>query len=326
VDPAPDLTVVVLSWNTRDLTVEAVRSVAAGAAPASAQAICVDNGSRDGSAAAVRAACPDALVVESPTNLGYARGNALALPHARGRHVCFLNSDALATPGALGHVVRYLDAHPEVGIAAPRITDPDGRPQRSSWGFPTWLSSLYEHTAFGWTGLGRAASRRARGERRPTETTGPVEAVTGACLVARRDLLERLGGFDPGYRFYVEDVDLCWRSRRAGAEVHVVADGPPVVHVGGASSGQTRGALRISMLEGILRFLRRTSPGRSARAFEPVFKGGVLARAAWEVVRAPPIAAARWLTGRPDKAARVLATASNRMRFLERHALRLLRA
>src|SRR5207237_148063 len=91
VETEPDLTVVVLAWNTRDLVLEALRAVDAGAAPRSVETICVDNASADGTAAAVRAAFPQVRLIESPVNLGFARGNDLALPHARGRYVCFLN-------------------------------------------------------------------------------------------------------------------------------------------------------------------------------------------------------------------------------------------
>src|SRR5437773_2256280 len=108
-----DISVVVLSWNTRELTLSALRSVEAAVAPLRGEAVCVDNASRDGTAAAVREALPGVRVIENAENLGFARGNNAALPVLRGRYACFLNSDAEASPGALAYVVRYLDAHPK---------------------------------------------------------------------------------------------------------------------------------------------------------------------------------------------------------------------
>lgn len=324
--PAADLTVVVLSWNTRDLTLAAVGAVEAACAPFPVRTICVDNASADGSADAVRRAHPSTLVISSPTNVGFAAGNDLALPRLEGRAVCFLNSDTVAAPGSLAHVVRYLDAHPEVGVACPRLVFPDGSPQRAAWGVPTAKALLHRYTPLGWTGYGRADAARTRPSRVADERTGPVDAVSGACLVIRRDLCERLGGFDSGYRFYFEDVDLCVRARATGAQVHVVVDGPAVVHHGGASSALAEGATRLPLLAGALRFQRGRLAPAAYGAFSLVFRAGVIARALVEVARAPFDAALRRLRGRPERAARGWRTARERVRFLERDTLAFLRA
>ena len=324
--PAADLTVVVLSWNTRDLTVAAVSAVSLACAPFRVLTICVDNASADGSADAVRHACPEVLVIETGANLGFSRGNDAALPHVEGRAICFLNSDTVAKPGSLAHVLEYLDGHEAVGIVCPRLVFPDGSPQRAAWAFPTAKSMLNQFTPLGWLGIGKADAKRTRPSRQPDERTGSVEAVSGACLVIRRELCERLGGFDPGYPFYFEDVDLCARARDAGAEVHVVLEGPEVIHHGGASSALGEGATRFPLLSGALRFQRRRlSPARYA-LFSLAFKAGVVARSLIELARAPAYAALRNLRGRAERAARTWRTARERVHFLERDALALLRA
>ena len=324
--PAADLTVVVLSWNTRDLTLAALRAVPEGCAPFRARIVCVDNASEDGTAGAVRRAFPDVVVVEASRNLGYARGNNLGLPGAQGRAVVFLNSDAAPREGALAHALRYLDAHPEAGVVCPRLVYPDGTPQRAAWGFPTASALLHQFTPLGWLGVGREAARRTRPDRGADERTGRVDAVSGACLAIRRDLCERLGGFDPGYPFYFEDVDLCARAQASGAEVHVVTDGPAVVHHGGASSALAEGATRLPLLVGALRFQRgRLSPAAYA-AFSLAFKSGVVVRSIVELLRAPAYATVRSLRGRHERAARTWRTARERRHLLERDVLALLRA
>lgn len=324
--PAPvDLTVVVLSWNTRALTLRALAAVPAAVAPFTARVVCVDNGSRDGSAAAVAAACPDVAVVALPRNLGFARGNAAALPLVAGRAVVFLNSDTEARPGALAHVLQYLDAHPDVGVASPPLVGADGARQRAVWGFPTPLGLLHQYTPLGLLGVGRRAARAQR-DAGLAATTGPVEAVAGAAMVVRTEVCLRLGGFDPGYRFYVEDVDLCWRAARLGAATHFVADGPAVLHHGGASAALAGGATRLPLLAGFLRLQRKRLPPAAAAAFEVAFKVGAVWRSAWEVVRAPALALARLARGRRARAARTLATARDRLRFLERDLRGFLRA
>jgi GT2 family glycosyltransferase len=299
--------------------------VPAAAAPFRSQAICVDNASRDGTARAVRASLGDVVVVENERNLGYARGNARALPHVRAPVVCFLNSDAVPAPGSLAHALEHLRAHPRAAVVAPRLVGPDGAPQRAGWGFPTPATLLHQHTPLGWTGLARAETDRVR-RRGVPDRTGPTEAVSGACLLVRTDVYRALGGFDPGYPFYFEDVDLCRAAARAGHEVHAVVDGPAVLHHGGVSSAIAGGATRLPLLVGALRYVRKGFPPRTARRFEWAFKTGVLVRSLVDVVRALPVAALRAARGRPARARRALRGAAERLRFLERDAGRFLRA
>ena len=320
-----DLTVVVLSWNTRALTLRALAAVPAACAPFVARVVCVDNASADGSADAVAAAHPEVVLLRNAANLGFARGNAVALPHVEGRAVVFLNSDTEARPGALAHVLRYLDAHEGVGVASPPLVGTDGAPQRAVWGFPTAASLLHQYTPLAWLHVGRRASRRQRDEGFAA-TTGPVDAVAGAAMVVRRDVLERLHGFDPGYPFYVEDVDLCWRAARAGAEVHFVGDGPAVVHHGGASASIAGGETRLPLLQGILRFQRKRMAPAAYAVFAVAFKTGVVARSLWEIVRTPVAAAARAARGRTERARRTLDVARARVHFLERDLRAFLRA
>ena len=324
--PAADLTVVVLSWNTRDLTLAALRAVPAACAPYHARTICVDNASADGTVDAVRRALPAVVVVEAGSNLGYARGNDLALPLAEGRAIVFLNSDAEPREGALAHVLEYLDAHAHVGVVCPRLVFPDGTPQRAAWGFPTAKALLHQFTPLGWLGVGRADAKRTRPDRGADERTGVVEAVSGACLAIRKDLCDRLGGFDEGYPVYFEDVDLCARAAATGAQVHVVTDGPAVVHHGGASSAIAEGATRLPLLTGALRFQRRRLSRARYAAFALAFKSGVVVRSLVELVRAPLYATVRTLRGRRERAARTWRTARERTHFLERDVLTFLRA
>jgi GT2 family glycosyltransferase len=328
VDVAVDVTVIVLSWNTKELTLRAMAAIDAACAPLRARAICVDNASVDGSAAAVRDAFPAATVIENPRNLGFARGNNVALPHAAGRTVMFLNSDTEAAPGSIAHVVAYLDAHPGVGVASPPLIGTDGLAQRTAWGFPNAWAMLHQHTPLGWLGVGRRSSARQRdvGRGIPTGFVGPVDVVAGAALAIRRDLCERLKGFDPRYPFYFEDIDLCARVKALGFEVHLVADGPPIRHHGGASATLSKGATRLPLLVGALRFQQTRLSPPAYRAFAAAFKLGVVLRASSELLRAPIVALLRTLRGRPERARRTWEMAAARRRFLERDVLAFLRA
>jgi GT2 family glycosyltransferase len=213
-----DISVVILSYNTRDLLRACLRSVAADAGDLRVETIVLDNASTDGSAAMVREEFPWVKLLESATNLGFAGGNNRALERCCGRHVLLLNADAALHPGALAALAGYLDAHPRVGAAGPRLLNPDGTPQPSAFGFPS---------------LGRmalTATRLARlltGYVEPARVYRPkvpmaVDWITGACLMVRRSVVSAVGPLDEGFFFDFEDVDWCRRMREAGWEIHAV--------------------------------------------------------------------------------------------------------
>jgi GT2 family glycosyltransferase len=156
-------------------------------------------------------------VVENPSPLTLAANVNLGIAATSGEHVLAVNPDAIAEPGAVAALVAFADAHPRCGIAGPEIRWPDGSWQPSRRRFPT----------VGGTIVRRTPLRRLRGtysqrdhyelDHRPTE---PVQAdwLLGAFLLMRRTMLDEIGGWDAGYRHYVEDIDLCYRAMRAGWE------------------------------------------------------------------------------------------------------------
>ena len=272
----------------------------------------MDNASRDDTVARVRAEVPEVQVIVNEANLGFAAGNNRALPRLRGAVTCLLNSDCDPGPGSLAHVVRWLDRHPAAGVATPRLVSPDGRAQRATRPDPAPLALLNRHTCLRFTPIGRRAAAAWRAVP-ASPIPVPVDSVTGACLLIRTDLLRRLGGFDEGYPFYWEDVDLCRRARRAGAEVWWVPDGPTVVHAGGASTDAGGGPPRRAFVEGLVRYQRSALGPCAARAFAGVLVPGVLARALVE-----PGRLALGALARPERRRRRLAAAAAWLRLLER--------
>jgi GT2 family glycosyltransferase len=156
-------------------------------------------------------------VVENPLPLNLAANVNLGVSSTTGEYALFVNPDAVPEPGAVTVLVAFADAHPRCGIAGPQLRWPDGSWQPSRRRFPTVRGTLVRRTPL----------RRVRGvysqrdhyelDERPTE---PVQAdwLLGAFLLMRRTMLEELGGWDEGYRHYVEDIDLCYRAMRAGWE------------------------------------------------------------------------------------------------------------
>lgn len=187
------------------------------------EVVLVDNASTDGSPTRVREAFPEVRLVEAGENLGFGAANNLAAREARGDCFLLLNSDAWPTPGALPALRRRLDAAPGIGLVAPRLVYPDGRPQ-FHWA-PT-------------TSVVGEAVQIVRNRFERFAWTHHLKLGVGwhsaACVLLRRAAFESIGGFDQGFFLYFEDVDLCVRLRRAGWRLAEASDAT-VVHVKGGS-------------------------------------------------------------------------------------------
>jgi len=235
---APDLSVAVVSYNTRTLLRACLASLHARQAEGEArlEIIVADNGSTDGSPAMVRAEFPAVRLVEAGGNVGFGRANNLALRDARGRCFCLLNSDAEALPGALAKTLAFLDAHPGVGLAGGQLLWPDGRAQ-TSWGSDPTLAGVRQEQTFCGAVRGRMASPGSSPAPSGLGAGGAkdVDQICGAYMVIRRGAWRQVGGFDPAYFMYNEDVDLNVRLRRAGWRV-VFLPGVFIRHHLGASS------------------------------------------------------------------------------------------
>lgn len=226
---APDVSVIVVSWNTRDLLEACLRSVQRDDETTTREVIVVDNGSSDGSADLVRETFPETRLIANAENRGFATANNQGIAVAAGRYCFLLNSDAEIEPGALRALVVYADAHPEVGIAGPQLRFPDGRLQPSGGRTPTP----------GWTvltqlGIARLLGRARYGTRRDYTRPAQVDEVSGAAMLIRRAVIDKIGGLDDGFTWGYEDVDYCLRARRAGWRVHYVPSAQVLHHWGGS--------------------------------------------------------------------------------------------
>ena len=249
------LSVVIVSWNTRELTLDALRSFLPSTGLA-LEVVVVDNASADGSAEAIEAAFPELRVIRSERNLGFAGGVNVALRAARHPLILLLNPDTRVIRDAIPRLVDYADAHPEAGIIGPRVLNTDGTLQASRFRFPSLLNQLLAATYLYKLLPDSRFFNRERLGGRPSDQPEPVDAVSGCCFLVRRSVLDAVGGLDEAFFMYAEETDLCFRAWRAGFEVHYAPVGE-IVHFGGGSS---RLASRRNFLEfrrSILRFFRK---------------------------------------------------------------------
>ncbi len=262
-----DLSIIIVAYETRDLVLETIRRIETHRIELEAgrgirsEVIVVDNGSRDGTADALRAFDGGVRLVAREANGGFAVGVNAGAARARGRILLLLNSDACPTPGALERCLDVLDERPEAGVVGPQLLHEDGRLQNSVHAIPTIAAECVPAAILGVFHPDRYASKRVRARGRLAE----VEAVVGAALFVRRAAFDTLGGLCEDFFFYLEETDLCLRARRAGWHVLFVPDAR-FVHASGASSKRALPErARIEFLRSLACFMRRHRGPAAAR-------------------------------------------------------------
>lgn len=287
--PGPSLNeavaAVVVSYNARRHLRSCLASIAAEQVKTT---IVVDNGSVDGSQSVVE----DSEAVWFPTgaNLGYGRAANLGAGSPAAADAAFLlvcNPDLEVEPGALATLVKALESDESLGVVGPRIVNPDGSLYPSARSFPNLVDAL-GHGLFGLVAPGNRFTRRYRLLDWDHASARKVDWISGACFVARREAWDAVGGFDPSYFMYLEDVDLCWRLGRAGWTVGY-EPGATVVHTQGASTDQHPYRMLLAHHRSLWQFAWRTTTGARRTAL-PVVAVGLVGRLAVASAR-------RWLDG-----------------------------
>jgi len=233
----PTATVILLNYNTGDLTVQCLERISTDLEAAGWEIIVVDNGSSDHSAETIRARFPHWPVLTTPHNLGFAGGNNLGLRQARGEALILLNSDVIVSAAALVKLVEHLQARPDAGAISPGLRTATGEPQTFAFGDEPTLGYLIER---GLRAILRLPAMHDWAVKEPLE----AQWVSGACLCVRRAVIQQVGLLDERFFLYFEDIDWCLRMRRAGWRVYY---DPTVTatHLGGAAQPQRRLANRI---------------------------------------------------------------------------------
>jgi GT2 family glycosyltransferase len=290
----PDISVVIVSFNTRDILRECLTTLLRESGGIASEIFVVDNVSRDGSADMVEREFPQVRLIRSDVNLGFAAANNKAFPLAAGRYVVLLNSDAFPRPLALRRSIDYMDADQTIGLGGARLVGRDGSWQPSARMFPSFLNDFL--VLSGLSSKFPGSRFFGRGDRTWADQNLPadVDWVPGAYSIIRREALTQAGGFDEDFFLYYEEVDLCRRIRNAGFRICYWPD-VAVVHLGGESS-KTIETLQMSKAGSQLALWRM----RSEFLYYRKHHGGLAwaikqAESLWHMLRA-------WKNGSGDKA------------------------
>ena len=282
----PDLSIIIINWKSVAFLRKCLRSLNANTRTISFEVIVVDNASGDNCGEMVAREFPSVRYVQSDCNLGFARANNLGFQHASGRNLLFLNPDTEVIASAIESMADVLEKDARAGIVGPKLLNSDGSVQTSCIRpFPSLTSEVLDSELLRqWFPHSRLWGTQALfgGKNAPVA----VDAVSGACLMIRRQVFEQIGLFTTSYFMYAEDVDLCLKARQSGW-MNLFLPGATVTHHGGQSSrSQDDGNFAdIVLRESRLRFFRNRRGPFYAASYRAAIMAAALLRlgalAAW---------------------------------------------
>lgn len=318
---APDLSVVIVSYNVREYLADCLRSLPAGCHGLSTEVLVVDNASRDGSADLVAHDFPETRLLVNDKNLGFSRAVNRAIESARGRYVLLLNPDTVVPPGQLARLVAIADRWPEVALVAPQLRDPVTSVIHPSFRpFPTWRTAFIHYT------LAKPFLRLF-----PLPHWQPVIDrptingwLQGACLLIRRDLIDAIGGLDERFFLWFEDIEYCRRAIRARRPLLYTSEATVFHHEGKSVAQEPPSAVRLMQLQGLFLYLEGETSGPSW-VLKALFKVLFLATIAYRLLEAGCKMLVYAVVEQGHKALKYRRRLHHHAAFLQRHTMEFLR-
>lgn len=239
----PELSVVIVNWNTQELTRNSLASLERHLANVDHEVIVVDNASHDGSPEMIAAEFPHARLIRNTENVGFGVANNQGMRRALGSWLLLLNSDTELIDGSVARLLAHARGEPGLGVAHCRLQFPDGRLQHSAYRFPSVRLALFEGTGV-YKLLPKRAGKILLGGYWDYAQERDVDWVAGAFMLLPREVFEQTGGFDERLFMYGEDLEWCYRIRDGGWRIRYYPDAT-VMHVDHASADIRWGDERI---------------------------------------------------------------------------------
>ena len=266
--PDFDLSITICSWNTLEDTRACLLSLRAVQDEAVFETIVLDNNSEDGSPDMVEREFPEVRLIRMSRNLGFTGGQNHMLEKRLGRHALLLNSDTVVHSGAIRTMLEYFEAHPDIGVLGPKLENPDGSLQYSCGRFPSPAAALFRNTPIGKLFPNNRFTREYLMQDWVHDKPRDVDWVSGAALLARDDLIAKIGLLDPEYFMYSEDVDFCWRTHEAGYRV-VYLPTAVITHAIGRSTDKAPNRMIGRFHKSMFRFYRKNMLSKVAAHLRP---------------------------------------------------------
>lgn len=236
-----DVSIVIVNYNTYNLTLNCIKSVFEKTSGIKYEVILVDNASKEVEEKSFEDQFPAIKVIRLAENKGFAGGNNAGLPYAKGKYILLLNSDTILIENSIAATFKYLEDNPKAGVVSARLIFPDGRYQSVAQRFPSIKYKLVELFRLQKLLSKEFSGKYLLGSFFDHNKSVIVDWVWGAYFMFRKDLLDQMHGnkLDDSYFMYAEDMQWCWDIRKLGYEIHYCAD-TTVVHLMGGSSANKK--------------------------------------------------------------------------------------
>ena len=253
------VSVVIASWNTRDLLHQTLESLYRETHDVKFETIVVDNASSDGTKEYIRTRWEQVKIIPLQKNFGFGVANNIGFKESCGRYILVLNSDTIVLPSTLPGMVSFLNKHPYAGCVGCRHLNPDGSLQGSMDSFPSLLKDFLCYSDLYRLPILLSFLQKNYPYWSKHDQIRNVDWVNGSCMMVRREVIEEVGGFDDGCFMYAEELDWCYRMKNAGWEVFFTPKAE-IIHIGGQSSKHIADKRITLLYKGQYRFYRRNYP------------------------------------------------------------------
>jgi GT2 family glycosyltransferase len=218
------LSIIILNYHSVGLVKQCLRGIVLAKPNLDYEVIVVDNASNDNCREVLARDFSEVVYLQLKFNRGYAVGNNAGLKQARGEYLLILNPDIAILPGSLEQLVKFMDEHPKTGLAGPRLVNPDGSLQYSTYNFPYFWLPLFRRTLLGKLSFINKWLKHYQMLDWDHKNNKTVDWLLGACLIVRAQAMQKVGLLDERYFLYVEDTDWCRRFWQTGWEVWYAAE------------------------------------------------------------------------------------------------------
>ncbi len=217
----PELSIIIVNYNTKDYLRKCLSSIYKYLPSCSYEIICVDNHSKDGSKVMIKREFPQVKLITNARNVGFARACNQAAKRAKGEYILFLNPDTITTKGAIDNMLNFFAKTKDAGCVGARLLNNDGSLQFSCRTFPTPFNSIFgRKSLFTKFFPNNRMSRQFLLTDLDYEHIQIVDSIRGACILTKKEILEKVGFFDERFFLYVEDTDFCYKLKKANYHVY----------------------------------------------------------------------------------------------------------
>lgn len=259
----PKVSIIIVSYNTKRLTVNCIKSIYEKTKAIKFEVCVIDNASKDNSVDAIRKSFPGIKLIVNSKNLGFGQANNIGIRNTSGEYVFFLNSDTLLKNNSIKKLCDFMNTHKAKNIAGcgGQLYNADGSRQASFGNFPSLVQILFETTGLHKLFNKYYQNNLAVSVKRQLQSSTKVDYICGADLLIRRDVLERLGGFDKDFFMYYEETELCYRINNQGYHFYIVPSAR-ITHFGGQSLKKLPVEKATLMNRNLINFIRKAyGPG-----------------------------------------------------------------